>query len=206
MKRQFWSSAGICLGLIFGGCQSPDASDDASGDAGVESGIMAGGESMETGGEMGGEMQAGTSAEPPEIFPRYAENMLALVNELRAEGVVCGTMQMPPVGPLTLNSLLNESSLLHAEDMAEQGYFEHESLDGRTPWDRMNDVGYHGSAYGENIAAGRAGAGATFDQWVNSPGHCTNMMDPDFTELGVGYFALNGSEYTHYWVQNFGRP
>jgi len=113
---------------------------------------------------------------------------------------------MPPVGPLTLNHQLDEAALLHAQDMADQGYFEHVSLDGREPWDRMNDSGYFGSAYGENIAAGLPGVGATFDQWVNSPGHCSNMMSSDFRELGVGYHPQQGTQYTHYWVQNFGSP
>lgn len=183
------------------------ADDEAStmGSGGVEAGEVTGGE-LEA--DLGGEspLDGGSSdvEEPP--HPRYAEQMLRLVNALRAEGVRCGGELMSPVGPLRLNHELDEAALLHAQDMAERGYFEHVSLDGREPWDRMNDAGYFGRAYGENIAAGQPGAGATFDQWVNSPGHCRNMMSPDFSELGVGYHAQMNTQYIHYWVQNFGRP
>ena len=56
--------------------------------------------------------------------------------------------------------------------------------------------------YGENIAAGNATAAATVEQWMNSPGHRANIMNPDFTHIGVGYIQTNGG-YRHYWVQMF---
>ena len=139
-------------------------------------------------------------------FPRYALEMLELVNEFRATGGTCGSDYFGPTNALSLNAILNQASLLHAQDMAENGYFEHESQDGRTPWDRMQAEGYRGSSYGENIAAGNSGATATFVQWKNSPGHCANMLSPNFTELGVGYFNLDNSPFRHYWVQNFASP
>lgn len=181
-------SAGIEAGLEAG------AEMNAGTDAGFEAGSEAG---SEAGAEMGGVM---------EEHPTYAVQMLELVNRFRAEGGACGDQTLPAVPPLTLNATLDLAALLHAQDMAEQGYFEHVSLDGREPWDRMQDVGYSGRAFGENIAAGHASAGATFDQWRNSPGHCVNMLSPNFSELGVGYYAYQDSEYVHYWVQNFGSP
>jgi len=139
-------------------------------------------------------------------FPRYALEMLELVNEFRATGGTCGNDTFGPAGALTLNLILNQAALLHAQDMAENAYFEHASQDGRTPWDRMQAEGYNGRAYGENIAAGNSGATETFIQWKNSPGHCANMLSPNFRELGVGYFQLDNSPYRHYWVQNFASP
>ena len=58
---------------------------------------------------------------------------------------------------------------------------------------------------GENIAAGNAGARATFEQWLTSPGHCTNMLNPSSREMGIGYASEPGSPYRHYWTQVFGR-
>ena len=69
----------------------------------------------------------------------------------------------------------------------------------------IDEAGYGGSATGENIAAGNSTAEATFDQWVNSDGHCRNMMSSNSDEIGIGYARVEGSPYGHYWVQNFGR-
>jgi uncharacterized protein YkwD len=130
--------------------------------------------------------------------------MLTLVNEQRAQGATCGGERRAPTHALTLNAQLSEAALLHALDMGEGAYFDHSSRDGRTPWDRIEATGYAGYAYGENIAAGAEGADETYAQWLSSPGHCANMLSADFTELGVGYAAVAGSPYTHYWVQTFG--
>ena len=142
---------------------------------------------------------------PPEPeHPAFAVEMLAFVNEFRATGGTCGTESFPPVGPLALHQLLDLASQLHAEDMAEQGYFDHQSLDGRSPGDRITEVGYPWRAYGENIAAGQPNVERAFIDWVNSPGHCSNMLNGAFTELGVGYTYNPGDRFGHYWVQNFG--
>jgi uncharacterized protein YkwD len=42
--------------------------------------------------------------------------------------------------------------------------------------------------------------------WLGSDGHCANIMNPAFVDLGVGYFNAPGSMYTHYWTQSFGAP
>lgn len=88
--------------------------------------------------------------------------------------------------------------------MGEQGYFSHDSLDGRSPWDQMRDAGYEGSLRAENIAGGSGTAEATFQQWKSSDGHCRNMMSSQVNELGVGYAFVEGSPFGHDWVQNFG--
>lgn len=55
----------------------------------------------------------------------------------------------------------------------------------------------------ENIAAGHESAAETVEQWMNSPGHRANILDPELEELGVGYCYAEGSDYDHYWVQLF---
>ena len=59
--------------------------------------------------------------------------------------------------------------------------------EGEQPWDRMELAGYTWRAAGENIAAGNSTAAATMDQWMNSSGHCRNIMNGDFSDLGVGH-------------------
>lgn len=143
---------------------------------------------------------------PTQMFPDYAIEMLEYVNDFRRTGGQCGAQSFPSAQPLRLQVQLNQAALAHAEDMARNNYFAHNSQDGRSPWDRIGATGYAGQAFGENIAAGRGDALSTFQQWRDSPGHCSNMLNSSFTELGVGYTNISMSMYRHYWVQNFARP
>ncbi len=145
---------------------------------------------------------------PCEVPPEWdAEEraVLALVNQQREQGANCGGRNFGPAGPLLMNAQLRTAARRHSQDMADQGYFDHTSLDGRSPWDRAAEAGYQGRATSENIAAGNRGAEGTFDQWLNSPGHCANMMSPDAREIGIGYGYNERAEYRHYWTQVFGR-
>jgi len=90
--------------------------------------------------------------------------------------------------------------------MAERNYFAHDTLEGVTPWDRMKAQGYSFRAAGENIAAGQPTLEAVVQGWVDSPGHCQNLMSADFTEVGMGRFDKAGSTYGVYWTQDFGKP
>jgi uncharacterized protein YkwD len=93
---------------------------------------------------------------------------------------------------------------VHSKDMAEEGFFSHTNNDGATPWDRIKAAGYSFSTAGENIAAGYPNPQAVVEGWLDSPGHCKNIMSPAFTEIGVGYYA--GGAYDHYWTQAFATP
>ena len=130
------------------------------------------------------------------------DQVLALVNDLRARGANCGGSTMAPVPPLAMDAALRSAARHHSQDMADNDYFDHTSQDGRSPWDRMAQAGYDSMPVGENIAAGSGTADATFNQWLNSPGHCMNMMSSNANEIGVGV-ALGGS-YGAYWTQTFG--
>jgi uncharacterized protein YkwD len=127
--------------------------------------------------------------------------VLEEVNRVRAAGAVCGGEPMPPVPPLERDVLLEHAARLHSLDMAEQGYFSHESLDGRRPADRIAAAGFMGTVVGENIAMGYRTVSEVMAGWLSSPGHCRNIMDPDFQFLGVGY--AEGADGTR-WTQNFG--
>ncbi len=127
-----------------------------------------------------------------------ADLLLKLVNEKRTSGCNCGTTVMPPVATLTWNNLLAAAALAHSKDMNANNYFSHTSLDGRTPGDRITAAGYKWMAYGENIAAGQQNEQAVFDAWINSEGHCKNIMSASFKEMGA---AKDGK----YWTQEFGR-
>ncbi|CAF1546581.1 unnamed protein product, partial [Didymodactylos carnosus] len=93
----------------------------------------------------------------------------------------------------------NESAV---QDMAKRNYFSHTSKDGRSMEDRIVSAGYKfkgfkSFAIGENIAQGQQSIAEVMDGWFKSEGHCKNLMNPDFKEIGV-------AEYKSYWVQDFG--
>ena len=97
-----------------------------------------------------------------------------------------------------------DAARLHAQDMADNNYFSHTGLNGSSFMDRILAAGFTGTCpCGENIAAGNSDASSTMTQWINSPGHCENMMG-DYTKIGVGYAYNANSTYHHYWVQDFG--
>ena len=132
--------------------------------------------------------------------------ILGLVNQARAVARVCGTTQFPAAAPLTLNARLNQAAQGHATDMATNNYFSHTSLDGRSPWTRITSTGYKYRYAAENIAAGYSTAALVVQGWLNSPGHCRNIMNGNLKELGVGYAYSATARYHHYWVNDFATP
>jgi len=108
--------------------------------------------------------------------------------------------------PLKLEGHLQKAAQEHAEDMLERGYFAHESQSGTTVRERSTTAGYEWKTIGENIAEGQFSVDEVMRTWMNSPGHRKNILDPRFTELGVGLVANRGKngKYRTVWVQNFG--
>lgn len=105
---------------------------------------------------------------------------------------------------LTANAVLGRVATAHSQDMADRGYFDHNTPDGLSPFDRMTAAGYRYSFAAENIAAGQTTPQAVMASWMASPGHRANILNCDLTEIGVGYVA--GGSYHSYWTQNFGTP
>jgi uncharacterized protein YkwD len=137
--------------------------------------------------------------------PALAARTLELVNEARSRTTRCGNRSFAPVAPVTLSGTLGGVALGHANDMAENNYFEHEDLAGHTPADRVRAVGYREKLVGENIAFGPRTADEVVQGWLDSPGHCENIMDPRFAEMGIAYAAGRGKRGL-YWVQVFAAP
>ncbi|WP_189073322.1 CAP domain-containing protein [Deinococcus sedimenti] len=135
----------------------------------------------------------------------FAQQVLDLTNAARAVPRSCGATSFAAAPALTWNAQLAQAAQGHAADMAAQNYFSHTSKDGRTFSQRIVNAGY--STYrtiGENIAAGQTTPQQVVDGWLKSEGHCRNIMNPNFKELGVGYAYTTTSTYKHYWVQDFG--
>ena len=106
--------------------------------------------------------------------------------------------------PLVYDAQLTTAARDHSRDMGANDYFSHTSLDERSAGDRITDAGYDWRTYGENIAAGYPTPQAVMAGWMDSPGHRSNILNPGFCDIGVGYAHDAGSAYGHYWTQNFG--
>jgi uncharacterized protein YkwD len=131
--------------------------------------------------------------------------VVELVNEARSRGRRCGSERFDPAPPLQASSLLNQAAAGHARDMLKNDFFEHRGSDGSEPKDRIARAGYHHRLAGENIALGPESAEEVVAGWLASPGHCANIMEPRFRDIGVG-LASGHKRGQVYWVQNFGAP
>lgn len=108
------------------------------------------------------------------------------------------------LGPLTDEPHLTQAAQAHSDDMAARDYFDHSSLDGRQPADRVRATGYDYQRVAENIAAGQLTPAEVVQGWMNSPGHRANILTPELTQIGIG--IAHGGSYRIYWTQVFGTP
>ena len=90
--------------------------------------------------------------------------------------------------------------------MATNDYFSHTARDGSTPAQRVTRAGYRWRMTGENIAAGQLSPEAAVAGWIKSPGHCENLMNAGYTEMGVAAAVNSASKMGLYWAQEFGTP
>lgn len=111
------------------------------------------------------------------------------------------------LGRVTRNPLLDQAATLKAEHMAANGYFSHYSPDGISPWYWFNQVGYSFIHAGENLAVHFTDSEDIVDAWMQSPSHRANIMNTQFTEIGIGVARgeFEGSD-TIFVVQLFGTP
>ena len=138
--------------------------------------------------------------------PQLASRALELVNEVRAHGARCGQRSFGPAPPVRLSDTLANVAFGHAADMATHNYFEHEDRAGHTPADRVRATGYREKLVGENIAYGPESTDEVVRGWLDSPGHCENIMDPRFAEMGIAFAPGHSSKRGLYWVQVLAAP
>ena len=120
-----------------------------------------------------------------------------------------------PSSKLRWNDDLYASALEHSTDLAESNTFSHYGSatssditgDGKASifYERIIANGYSNYySVGENIAGGQKDLNEVMEAWLASPGHCENIMNPNYTEVGVAIVTKVDSTYGIYWTQNFG--
>ncbi|MDX6648271.1 MAG: hypothetical protein QOJ97_222 [Solirubrobacteraceae bacterium] len=127
---------------------------------------------------------------------------------INERGVIqCVNHERAKVGhaPLQANPALKAAARRHARNMLRFHFFGHDDPWGRGPAERvaLHDPGHSLDFIGENIAWGYQTAAEACRNWMASPGHRFNILDPDYTQTGVG--AIRGGRYSIFWVEDFGR-
>jgi uncharacterized protein YkwD len=139
-------------------------------------------------------------------LPNFQQEIMNRINAARANSRMCGDTFYNAAAPLGWNDKLFAAGVGHATDMGAKNYFSHTSLDGRTFDQRITGAGYSWSFAGENIAAGQTSIEQVMNDWLKSPGHCANVMNGNYTEVGVTCVKNDSSTYKQYWAMELGRP
>ncbi len=140
-----------------------------------------------------------------EVVPLFAEQETKFISYLNTQRV------KRKLKPLRINSQLMKSARYHAADMANEGYFNHDThnkvkgklMKSMTTFNRIQKF-YPGFTNCENIAAGSTDYMGVYQQWFNSPGHKENMFNATSNIIGVGCYYDENSPYGYYWVMNGG--
>lgn len=102
-----------------------------------------------------------------------------------------------------LKALQTDDKLMAAareksQDMQSKNYFSHTSPTFGSPFDRMKALGITYKSAGENIAQGQRTPQEVVQAWMDSPGHRANILNANYTHIGVGYVKSG-----NYWTQQF---
>jgi uncharacterized protein YkwD len=141
-----------------------------------------------------------------QCMSEYDKQMLTQVNTARSEPRHCGSENYQAAAALSWHCTLEDVAYAHSRDMGDNNFFSHSGSDGLTVGDRTRNAGYDWSAVGENIAAGYQTIDEVVTAWLDSPGHCVNIMNSVYTEFGAASYSVVGSDYPIYWTQVFARP
>jgi len=156
----------------------------------------------------------------PPVSNSTMQAYLQIINAARAIPRSCGQYgYFPAVGKVSWSDKLYKAAYEHSQDMTRMNYFSHTGSGAESDWsgyalqkqsspgDRIKHYNFNWTRYSENIIAGtvRDTAEKVINSWLNSPGHCKNIMDPNVTKVGLAHTQSNNTQYTHYWTQDFGR-
>lgn len=119
----------------------------------------------------------------------YEQEVIRLVNEIRVQN---------GLKELTYNWELSRVARYKSQDMKDNNYFAHNSPIYGTPFQMIKNFGISYRSAGENIAKGYATPQAVVNGWMNSSGHRANILNANYTQIGVGYVAGG-----NYWTQMF---
>lgn len=145
---------------------------------------------------------------PNLIYPGDKVNIPAASPTLSAEEevirLVNAERQKAGLSPVTNNWEVSRVARIKSQDMIDKNYFAHNSPTYGTPFQMLKSFGISYRSAGENIAKGQTSPQAVMNAWMNSSGHRANILNANYTQIGVGLAkSKNG---TYYWTQMFLKP
>ena len=150
----------------------------------------------------GGDSSAPQTDERPISAPAPVTQAPSVVENSSFAGLLNGVRMDNGVSDLTFDARLGTAAQTHANDMYTNDYFSHSGHQGDEVWDRVADTGYNWDRVGENIAKGQTSQAEVMNDWVNSPTHQPNNINPEFEDFGLGRAGSGGDTR---WVLVFGR-
>ena len=157
----------------------------------------------------------------PTLPTSLKDEYLKAVNNARTKAQNCRTKgSFPATTVLIWNEKLYKAAYEHMQDLIESETFAHAGSGTESDWtgyalgkksdliERAETYDYTWSRLGENLGGGTnlTQAEEMVQGWLESDNHCENLMDPNFTELGMVMIKSESSLYVHYWGQQFGTP
>ena len=128
------------------------------------------------------------------------------ITKITLENLANQTRQSLGLGVLIRSQKLDEAAKLKAEDMVKNGYFEHTSPTGVSPWFWFSKTRYDYEYAGENLAIGFYDSTEVYNAWLDSPAHKANLLNPNYKEFGTAIAGGFGNNNTVVVVQLFGSP
>jgi uncharacterized protein YkwD len=155
---------------------------------------------------------AGTN-KPNDLDASDKQSLLTLINAARTSGYACPAPVgfQASVGAVVFSEKLELMALKHTNvllyknvDFAKTD--PHSGVGDGSVATRAANVAYAYLTVGENIAGGQLNVNDVMSDWLASPDHCKNLMDRDYTQIGVAKLNTNNGAYATYWTLNFGKP
>lgn len=141
----------------------------------------------------------------PSNWASFEDEVIVHVNERRAQPQNCGIYgDFPAVGTVSMGDNMRKAARCHSQDMGTRNRLGHDGSNGSSFSQRLGTAGYTGQPRGENVAAGQTSPLAVVNGWMNSDGHCRNIMNAGINRMGIGYFFIQNSTYRHWWTMKTG--
>ncbi|HHH19259.1 MAG TPA: PKD domain-containing protein [Campylobacterales bacterium] len=151
----------------------------------------------------------------PTLSSSTKQSYLVAINQARSVQQNCGSEGLfAATSAVAWSDQLYNAAYEHSHDMAQTNTFDHTGSGTQYDWtgvdlghassmrDRIDAYGFSWWTIAENI-----GAGTNVDtpeeivsNWLGSPGHCANLMNPNFTHIGLAHVYNSAATYKHYWT------
>ncbi len=127
-------------------------------------------------------------------------DMVIFVNQARAKMRRCGLQLQKAVPKIRWNQRLTIAARRHSYDMATNNRLQHDGSDGSDVGIRAIRAGYQWQIVGENVSAGHQTSQEVVQKWLQSKGHCQNIMNLKFVDIGAACYRNPNSTYGTYWT------